>query len=205
VSNSITEQEAVRFAIRQIGAGLLSDEDVHKLARVARICAYRKGGQLIGVGEVPSSVCLLVSGVTRAYYNDFSGKEATDCIAFKPGEVLIPSAGLRTPSPVYVEALTDIRVLQIEIGCIIEMMETSLGLNRLYNRLLLGSWDYHWEIKHVISQMKARERYLWFLREFPGMDNVVPARHIASFLGMTPVTLSRLRAGLRDGGKSAGK
>lgn len=198
VSESNTERQQVVGAISAIGDGLLSQEDIERLAGSARIRSFNKGEQLIASGDIPASACILTSGVARAFYVDSAGKEVTDCIAFKPGEVLVPSAGLTTPSPVYVEAVCDLEILQIDIHCVIDMLETSFGLNKLYNRLLLSSWDYHWAIKHVISQERAKDRYLWFLKEFPGMAGVVPARHIASFLGMTPVTLSRLRAELRQ-------
>lgn len=44
----------------------------------------------------------------------------------------------------------------------------------------------------------ASERYRWFLSNYPGLIDRVPHRHIASFLNMTPVTLSRLRRAERE-------
>ncbi len=197
MSESTTGRESIEKAIRAIGSGLLSDEDVAALAAASRIQHFGKGDQLVSVGEVPTAVTLLISGVARGYYIDAAGKDATDCIAWRPGEVLTPAAGLQTPSPVFFEAVSAIDVLMIDMKCVIDLLETSLGLNRLYNLLLLRSWDYHWAIKRVVSQCKAKDRYLWFLKEFPGVVDIVPGRHIATFLGMTPVTLSRLRSALR--------
>lgn len=201
MSESYIDRTAAVEAIGEFGAGLLSDEDIARLADASRIQRMYKGERVISEGEVPSSVCFLLSGVARGYYIDASGKEATDCIAWRRGEVLAPSAGLRTPSPVYIEAVNAVEILQVDMACVIDLLETSLGLNRLYNRLLLFSWDYHWAVKRVVSQCKAKDRYLWFLKEFPGVVDVVPGRHIATFLGMTPVTLSRLRSALRDEGE----
>ena len=44
------------------------------------------------------------------------------------------------------------------------------------------------------------ERYQWFLARYPGLISTVNNKHIASFLGMTPVTLSRLRRQVREQG-----
>ena len=41
-------------------------------------------------------------------------------------------------------------------------------------------------------------RYQWFLKKYPGLIDEVSNKHIASFLGMTPVTLSRLRQKLKE-------
>lgn len=45
----------------------------------------------------------------------------------------------------------------------------------------------------MLCHTTAMERYRWFLDEYPGLIDRAPHRHIASFLNVTPVTLSRLR------------
>ena len=45
----------------------------------------------------------------------------------------------------------------------------------------------------ILYRTTAMERYEWFLNYYPGLIDVVPHKYIASFLDMTPVTLSRLR------------
>lgn len=49
-------------------------------------------------------------------------------------------------------------------------------------------------MKVVLYQQSAAERYQWFLNAYPGLIDQVKHKHIASFLGMSPVTLSRLRS-----------
>lgn len=46
--------------------------------------------------------------------------------------------------------------------------------------------------------LNAKERYNWFLREYKDLIDRVSHRHVASFLNMTPVTLSRLRKEFRE-------
>lgn len=52
-------------------------------------------------------------------------------------------------------------------------------------------------MKQVLAQCTALQRYQWFLEEYPGIIDQVNNKYIASFLGMTPVSLSRLRRELR--------
>lgn len=59
----------------------------------------------------------------------------------------------------------------------------------------------HWELKRVLNSCTAVQRYQWFLEEYPGLIDRVSNKYIASFLGMTPVTLSWLRRTLREENK----
>ena len=45
----------------------------------------------------------------------------------------------------------------------------------------------------MMYQYNAQERYEWFLKKYPGVIDLISHKYIASFLGMNPVTLSRLR------------
>ena len=56
----------------------------------------------------------------------------------------------------------------------------------------------HWEIRTMLCQHTAMERYQWFLQTYPALADRVSNKYIASFLGLTPVTLSRLRRALRE-------
>ena len=138
------------------------------------------------------------NGTEEEEITKFSGKEVTDCIMGTPGLAVMPSARLDVPSPTRVEAVTAVNLIAIDMARVSALLKTSLGVNKLYVSILQDAWEAHWEVERVVRECSARERYLWFLGRFPGMDAVVPARYIASFLGMTPVTLSRLRSTLRE-------
>ena len=63
---------------------------------------------------------------------------------------------------------------------------------------LIREMEEHQNIKHAIYMLNAKERYNWFLREYKDLIDRVSHRHVASFLNMTPVTLSRLRKEFRE-------
>ena len=62
-----------------------------------------------------------------------------------------------------------------------------------YNHLLTDALKRHWEIKTMLYKCTAKERYEWFLENYPGLIDQVTNKYIASFLRMSPVTLSRLK------------
>lgn len=177
--------------------GLLSVAEMSRILRASRMIRLDQGDTLISIGEIPSAVCFLISGVLRSYLLDAAGRDVTDCLMAEPGEAAMPQASIDTRSAECVEALAPTELLAIDRACIQELLETSLEVNRFYNWLLMEGWQRHWDVKRVVCQCRARERYLWFLDQYPGLIDAIPNRYIASFLGMTPVTLSRLRTSLK--------
>ena len=78
-----------------------------------------------------------------------------------------------------------------------DLLEHDVRLVYLYNQLLQASMEEHWHLKTVLHKRSAMERYQWFLETYPGLIDQVTHRYVASFLEMSPVTLSRLRSALR--------
>ena len=74
--------------------------------------------------------------------------------------------------------------------------DTILEQIRVYQEQII-KWGMIYQSRAVsLSQGDATERFEWFCKEYPGMVDMVNNRYIASFLGITPVTLSRLRHGV---------
>lgn len=191
------QQDELYNMIAKMGGDLLQEDEIRRLAEASRIRSYAKGEHVLDIGEVAPAVGFLVSGVIGAYLFDDAGQENTDCLVARPGSIVMPFVGLTEPTPVCIEALLPSDILLVDMRVVQEMMEKSLGLNKLYNRFLIASWKHHWAIKRVMCELKAKDRYLWFLKEHPGLEDVVSGRRIAAYLGMTPVTLSRLRSSMR--------
>ena len=61
------------------------------------------------------------------------------------------------------------------------------------NEALTECWLDQWEMKRIRYEYAAKERYLWFCRTHPGAADRMMNKHIASFLDMSPVSLSRIR------------
>ena len=180
--------------------GVQDDALLTTLADHAALATVRKGTRLLEAGSLQSSICFLVSGVVRCFSIDADGHEITDCLISDPGSVLSPTADLSAPAPSSVEVLSDSEIISIDLALVGRLLKTSLAANHLYIRLLTKAWYDHFETRRVVSQLRAKDRYLWFLDNHPDLINRVPNKYIASLLGMTPVTLSRLRADLRGWG-----
>ena len=180
----------------------LSDATVRQtLLHAARTASIPKRTLLIESGEVQRQIPILVHGIIRGFLLDADGRDITDCFAFEPGAPATACIALGEPATISIEALTDSLVLELPMSLVLELMEEHIELYRLYSGFLLDALRRHWEVKAAMYQYDAMERYRWFMQAYPNLCSHVSGKHIASFLGMTQVTLSRLRRTLREAGQ----
>lgn len=158
----------------------------------------RKGELLVQEGTTPAEIYFLFKGIIRGFFIDANGRDTTDCIVFECGKPIVAAIDLASEARMSVEALTECDVLLISALVAENLMESYSELLAIYNHFLQESLEYHWQVKKVLHQCNAMQRYNWFLQAFPGLADSINSKYIASFLGMTPVTLSRLRRAIRE-------
>ena len=163
---------------------------------LAEIRAVKKNEILIREGEIPEEILFIVDGIYRGFFENSNGKDITDCFCCGTGEPIVGSLPLGSPAMITMAAIQPGHVLAVSSGPIVSRLESDETLVRIYNRLLLDSLRNHVEIKKVLYQFDAMEKYKWFLKKYPELDKKATVRHIASYLDITPVTLSRIRSEL---------
>ena len=170
-----------------------------KLREMAALRSLRKGDQM-SCADKTRYVYFLISGVMRGYIIDNNGREITDCFVFKYGQGYMDflEAGISDMPTEWLEAETEVELMCFDAARLSPLVLNSLELSRIYNRMLTVSYAEHWVHKLTLYSSTAMERYRWFLSTYPGLIDLVPHKHIASFLAMTPVTLSRLRRSARQ-------
>lgn len=168
-----------------------------KLSELTESTQISKGEILVHQGKEQNYFVFLTDGILRGFFLDANGRDVTDCFGYQCGTPGM-SCFTNAPSPISIEALTACHLLQIKSKELMDLMQNEPQLLWIYNDLLQNALRTHWEAKTMICQHTAMERYQWFLKAYPGLIDQVSRKHIASFLGITPVTLSRLRRTLRE-------
>lgn len=157
---------------------------------------FRKGDFLVQEGERNSNFYIISKGIWRGHYlND--GVDVSVWFASE-GEAIFSSWGYieNTPSLVSIEAMCDSELYGISKAKLESFYASSAELanfgRRLFEQQFLGLENW------IISggSPRAKERYLTLLEETPELLQYVPLKHIASYLWITPQSLSRIRAGL---------
>lgn len=179
----------------------ISDEEVLRIFVNSTVKRHLKKGEfVVKPGEIQKDVYFMEYGILRGYFFDANGRELTDCIRFQCGTAALAAGELNpAPSPMAIEMLAEGSFFCIPMSVLASLQETHIEVVRLYNKLLISAFNEHWELKQVLAQYNTTQRYQWFLEKFPGIIEQINNKYVASFLGMAPETLSRLRRSIREG------
>ena len=137
---------------------------------------------------------MLVSGLVRCYLITESGKEFNKSFYLPIGFVGSLTALIkRKPSLFVFEALSDCKLYEVDYYKLIELCKNNEQVNMLYSKVLEVVYVmYERRLIELIS-LDAKGRYLALRKQIPKVDELIPQYHIASYLGITPVQLSRIR------------
>lgn len=178
-------------------------ECMEKLAEIASVRAYEKGDLVIRLGEVQPYIYFLLEGVVRCYFLNEEETQITDCFMMEHGWC-INMENFDLPSLIATQAVTDVTLLAIPVEQARMLSQDYPELIREYSRILRQNMLFHWRNGKVCIHYPALYRYEWFLKTFPGLDKIANSANIASFLGMTPETLSRTRKAYQNRRKEPG-
>lgn len=158
---------------------------------------YRKKQFVLQEGDVCSQMNFVVRGCLRMYKIDDSG--STHILQFAAENNWITDLGSfhsEEPSTLTIDALEDTVVLQINQKDLISLYLSAPKFDRIFRVLVENSYvSLQKRLLQNISS-SAEDRYQSFLETYPHLVNRLPQTQIASFLGITPESLSRLRSKL---------
>lgn len=175
----------------------IQDKEILKeLVSLSKHEYYDKGDSIVKCDDEITHTQFLVKGILRGYFVDDKGKEITDCFCTRCGSPTVIRYGSGIIPVVNLEALTECEIISIPIDKIEELQHKYIEVSLLFNNLLLKAFAEHWETKTILYRYTAMERYKWFLSKYPGLIDQISNKYIASYLNITPVTLSRLRGEL---------
>jgi len=159
----------------------------------------KRGDFFVRAGDAPRTIGFIVSGILRLYYVDDEGNEYTKSFCAENDFVAAYSALLLAqPSRLFIEALEDSRLLIADYSVYRLLCEEHPCWQVVNCKIAEGLFIKKEKRESTLLLDDAKTRYLNFLKEYPGLETRLKQHHIASYLGITPVTLSRIRAQLKS-------
>ena len=154
----------------------------------------RKGEVLLPQGKVAPAYWLIESGLVRKYVHGPEGNEITTRFC-AGGEfaIVVQSFFHRVPSLENVVAVTDTVAWRIDYAAFQELFAASEGFREWGRNWMSGQLFISEQYALNFLTKSATERYLDLLRERPDVVRSATLKHIASYLGVTDSSLSRIR------------
>lgn len=185
------------YASNRLGIQI-DDELLKRISKICEVKTYKKGDLIITAGEVVSTPYFLLSGLMRTFYLDIDGNEVTNYFIFENTFYGSNYITVNKPSFCNFEALEDCVSLEFDGMQMANLIKTEHIFSLLYMSILEDALIEKKERETSLITKSATERYLDLRRHYPNIEERVNQTHIASYLGITPVSLSRIRRVLRD-------
>lgn len=173
---------------------LLPENRIKEFLEIGIEKSFYPSEYFLRAGEIPYKIAFVYSGLFRFVYVNEKGDEFTKAIMPENRFISSYSAMVKNrPSFFSIEAIEESRVFEIQWTNFKKLVETDVFWVKFLFKLI--------EMGYIIKEKRERElllldaetRYKNFLIEFPGMDQRVKQGIIASYLGIKPETLSRIR------------
>jgi CRP-like cAMP-binding protein len=177
--------------------GGLSPEEITKIEPFIKTIKVAKGDFLLRQGDICSHFFFVEQGLLRFYALNEEGKE--NILQFATENWIVSDRGsvyFKEPSTYYIDAFEDTLLVMIDAVFVDKVTQVNSNY-RKQNELLLQN-----HIRHLYKRVSmllgasAKSRYLAFVNMYPDIMLRVPQWMIASYLGITPESLSRVRKAL---------
>ncbi|MCU0423613.1 MAG: Crp/Fnr family transcriptional regulator [Bacteroidia bacterium] len=187
------------FLYQVFGKTTMTKEEIEMVVLKFKQVNFAKNDFLLEEGKSANNYWFIESGFVRSYVIDTEGNDITTNF-YSIGDIVIdwPSFFLRNPTRENIQALSDCVCWQLDFNTFQELFHGIKNFREQGRTTLVGS--YFALKRHSISIIAdtAKDRYTRLLKEKPHIVKHVSLKHIATYLGITDTSLSRIRKELSD-------
>jgi CRP-like cAMP-binding protein len=179
----------------------LSNSDMSLIAKHSKLVSFEKGDLLQSTATESNYIYFILSGEAISYFNDYNGKTTIWFFHFNKPESSVKNIFAvdyksflsGAPSTISIEALSKLDAIRFSKKDIkIIKQESSFfknWINLINERVLIMVYD---RLSTLLT-LSATERYQNLLKEEPYLLNMFTSYHIASYIGIAPQSLSRIK------------
>ncbi len=175
----------------------MSAKSMEELVNLLKVEAVEKGSTFIRKNKRNSKEYFLLEGICRSYLINPEGEEIS--LTFFVSKSILSPYSTRTREELSIlnfQALTATKLASIDALKFEELMVKNLEIRRFGNTVLRNELSRKVEKEIGLASLSAKERLLQFREQYPKLENLISHTDIASYLGITNISLSRLRSDL---------
>lgn len=187
-------EELIQYILK---FGNLNKQQIELVTEKGKPLSLKKDAYFSEAGKIPRQVGFVINGVIRGCYYNNKGEEITRCFISENSLVCdyVNFEG-NTSSAEYLQAVTDCDLIVFSKNDWEELSHIIVGWDNIKNKMVQLCM-YQKSRKGPVISEDATTRYLAFLENYPTIINRVPLAYIASYLGVTQQSLSRIRKNIR--------
>lgn len=177
----------------------LKETTFYELKKCFKPLQLKKNDFFVREGEYAQQIGFLKKGVVRAYFLNEEGKEYTKQF-FVDSAIIGAYSSLLTkqPNKIAQQAITDCEIMVANFTEMEKLYNQFHDLERLGRRIAEFYFLEKEEKEIEMALLDADKRYLIMQQKFPTIETIVPQYYIASYLGISPTQLSRIRKKLKN-------
>ena len=176
----------------------IDEEVIGAVVGKATFRIVQKGELISSIGDDTGTAGMILSGLARSYYIDDDGNDITR--GFSPvGSICMDEGFFGYEERICMwEALEECTIMFVRTDDIRHLLDEYPSFKDSWIQLLESAIRYKIYRENGFLVENATERYLHFKKMFSGLCDKIPQKHIATYLGITPETLSRIRSSLKE-------
>lgn len=177
-----------------------SPKEKERIKRAITIKDIPKNYTLINLGQTAQEVYFINKGLLRFYYLTDEGNEVTGFI-FQENMFAGSHESFfsQVPSVQILESLEESELLAFSYDQLQQLFSEVPNMNVLVRKLLQQRMAFAQKLVASLIINKPQDRYTSYQELHPGLENRIPQHVLASYMGITPVSLSRIRKRISDG------
>jgi len=170
----------------------LSTEEFSLLQKIFSLHEYKYKEHIINPDEDNNRVFFIVSGLVRYYYLTSDGKEWNRAFLSEGMMSTSFSQDIGKIYPYGIQAIEDTTVLIADFSDFELLFDESQMVERLHSKLVESILIKKMNRERSFLQSSAKMRYIDFVKQYPNISQRVTQYHLASYLGITEASLSRI-------------
>lgn len=172
----------------------LTEQDVSNMQAIAKEQHFSAQEKLVEQGKECEAIFFVGTGVLRYYLMSANGSEVNKSIRLGPC-IVSSTVALVTglPSQLNISCFSEVNALRINWPAFQLLMEKSHSLEHFYRRGVEALFVEREQRELSLLMDTAQQRYLNFVERYAAVLDQIPLYQVASYVGITPVALSRIR------------
>ena len=167
---------------------------IEELAQTFRPAHLQKGATYLHAGDIEHRIAFLHTGFLRYFYITYDGHDVTKHFAMA-GDFACSYASMiyHKPSAYDIVAEEDCQLLTIDVTSFKTLIEQDRRFERIARLYTEAIYNIKEMREAALLTQDATSRYIDFCKQYPGLESRMRQRHIATYLGIHPVSLSRIK------------